>query len=152
MFQSILRYFTSFPQVWDLTFSFLELYKDFVDSFLQSESLRMAAHSSDVSPTPPSFVSSAKGALYRPLMKTLCSINSRVILQMTDLDLELMPLITTLWVLQFSQYSIYPTVHWFCTYFISLSTKMLWETALKANIDNTHYSLFLHYVTHMISS
>lgn len=30
MFQSILRYFTFSPQVQDLAFSFLELYKDFV--------------------------------------------------------------------------------------------------------------------------
>lgn len=50
-------------QVQNLALSFLELYKDSVDSFLQSESLWMAAHSSDVSPTPPSFVSSAKGAV-----------------------------------------------------------------------------------------
>lgn len=61
MFQSILRYFTSFPQVQDLAFPSLELYKDSVDSFLQSPF--EWEHSSDVSPTPPSFVSAAKGAV-----------------------------------------------------------------------------------------
>lgn len=63
MFQSILRYFTFSPHVQDLEFSFIELYKDFVGWFLQLESLWMAAHSSDVSPTPPSFVSSANSAV-----------------------------------------------------------------------------------------
>lgn len=83
-----------------------------------------------------------------PLMKTLQSINSRVTPQVTDLNLELTPLITTLWVQQLSQFSIHPTVHWFYTYFTSFSTRMLWETVLKANVDNLHCSPFLHQVTH----
>jgi len=57
----------------------------------------------------------------------------------TDLQLDFVLLITTLWAQQFSQLSVHLIVHFSSLYFVSLSLRLLQETVLKAKIKVKPY-------------
>jgi len=102
----------------------------------------MAAQSAGVCTTPPSFASSANllrvrsNSSFRSLMKKLNktgpSIDPLGTPLVTSLQLDSELLITTLWVLPFSQFSIHLTDHSSSLHFLSFPRRILWETVSKA--------------------
>ena len=124
----------------------------------------MAVQSSDVSVTPSSFISSANllrvhsilssRSLMNILNKTGSSTSHWEHYLSTDLQLDSALMITTLWALPVSKFSIHLTVHSSIPHFLSLSTRMLWETVSKALLKSkcttsfalpspTHFKLHL---------
>ena len=100
----------------------------------------MVAQPSCVSAAPPSFVSSAD------LMRVDSITSSRLLMKMlnkteprtdpwgtllTDLQSDSALLMTTLWALSVSPFSIHLTVYSSIPHFLSFITRVLWETVLK---------------------
>ena len=130
-----------------------------------SRYLWMLGQSPGVSVTPFSFVSSENllrmhsAPLSRSLMKmlytTASSINPWSMILLTDMQLDFMPLVTTLWTQPYSQFSVHLTVY--------LSSSILHQLACeevagdsvkrltKVNRNNIHSSPLIRGASHLIT-
>lgn len=118
------------PQVQNFSFPCVEFLLTHFFSLLQSS--WMAAQPYGVSATAPSFVTSADMLQLNRIGPGVEPWHTPL---MTGLQLDFMRLITTLWALQLSRFSIHLTAHWFTLYFTSLFMRILWGTVSKSEVS-----------------